>query len=472
MKKATIFIGVVVIALVFGSILMFQNRDTLFATTSTLDGELYQVPVFGYYRCEMDDGIATAPSGAGEYQSFSEEYIACSETGTLTQDCTVNFLLPTKEEASKAFSYLCVYIGDKSIGVPDGAKCTNTYVQYAFTNTANAGQVKSYHISKNQFIFAKYVETNILDDVIGGVASVEKGAYNIDFYPFHIYMYNLFSSSSGYPVTNPDTQDCTWSGDVSKTNEIIEYISGGDLKDDYGAYTIGVDSLRDPGRQVAFTAGFVSVPAAAYTSIGDDQYCVDSKVYDVVTVRTDQGTYKVAEVSTQNYVRTVECCNDADAIRKFGADYFCNEDLEAEQYTGQDISCSAFDPCPMVGYVPGVDQTVYYQECVSGKCVTDSVKVECISNSDCGYGETCNYDPMNPSVSVCKTQTLIDSCGNGVCEASFSETAQTCAEDCDPDYPDDNTLLYIIIGVLAGVVVLVLGGMAFKGPKRPTLKLS
>ena len=92
MKKilfAFIFIGIF-FAIGFG----FYFGLNEYAVTSNLDGEHYEVPVFGYFMCEESDEAIDYPSD--QMIMFGYTTVTCQEAGTLTQDCVVNVQLPDK----------------------------------------------------------------------------------------------------------------------------------------------------------------------------------------------------------------------------------------------------------------------------------------------------------------------------------------------------------------------------------------
>ena len=463
MKK--LYATLIILFVIVGVGLGFYFGAQEFAVTST-DGKYYEVPTFGYLQCQEADFQLNYPSI--DKISFGSTAVTCQQAGTLTQDCSVNVQLPTSKEADKLNAYLLYQIVEQGQPIPDGSRASVYWVKKAGFAGTDAGQLKTITLGSDKVLYMRYIEENLFNAIFNTGNTVNgKTEYDIRYRPFYIYKYDTFSIANGARLQSTD--DCTFDGEFTRANPIVEFISSGELSNDYSSFAIGADSLREPERRVAFVSNFVTVPAGQFTFLNDNEYCYDKNIYQITEVQTTAGTYNVADVGVNTALRTVECCNDADAIAEKGPNFYCDENLEIQEYDSTtELSCSVFNPCPMTGYVPGVDGKVYFQDCIDGQCVTDSIEVECISNSDCSSGY-CDYNAADPSESVCKSYKEIEYCGNGACEASRGEDINSCPKDCDPNLPPEGLPDWALYSILGVALLSVFAALGSSGKKKESI---
>jgi hypothetical protein len=463
MKRSGI-IAIFVVAVIIGAFATLSATGVIEFDTrfSTLDsqGQYISVPTYGYLKCEEGDAGVRSPP-IGQWQKFDSLTITCASVGTLVDECVVTFKMPSRDEVDGLVSVLGYNV------CTIGGTC-NTALGDDWTNQVFAKRVtgRDYNaevnvpITKNQYIYAEYQESGFID-VFVGEDVVNKGRYAVSYTPYFIYRYDVFSQSNGAQVFN--TEDCTNGNNIEEANLIIESVSGGgDLEGDLReSELLNANNLRARGARLTYLSNFVPV-APQYDLFEEDgytKYCYDKKIYRVEQVETAGGTYLVANTGTNAQLENVECCNNGDVP----AGNKC-VDFEIVPLSSGEDSCSALKPCPIIGYQPIAGRQVAFQECVGGTCQTQYEQVACTFDEECSGGY-CNTNPNDPTQNECVTREPIDYCGNGVCELSRLETFDTCAEDCaPPPEPGDNLLLYIVIGVLGGIVVIVLASMALKRP--------
>jgi len=453
MKKNAIIL-IAVIALVVGVFVVLGQMGMLgsatLATTSTT-GNFISVPTYGYLKCEEgDSGVRSPP--IPDWQKFDDIYISCTQVGTLVDDCVVTFKMPSKDEVDKANSFLSYSV------CTIGSDCGGRYTEQVYARKLFIGQdydnEVNVPITKNQYIMAAYRETGILEIgvLFNPSDAVYKGRYAISYTPYFVYRYDVFSQSNGAKVFN--TEDCTNTNNIEEANFIIEDISsGGKLSQQLEtSELLNLNNLRAAGARVPYLSNFVAI-VPQYDLFDEDgytKYCYDKKIYAVEEITTSGGTYLVANTGTNAQLDDVDCCNNGDVP----AGNKC-VDFEIVPLSEGEDTCSALKPCPIIGYQPIAGRQVAYQECVNGQCVTDYIQVECNYDAECSGGY-CNVDTNDPSNNECVTREPQDYCGNGVCEASRNEDSLTCSKDCEPPKPPNNVLLYIIIGIMGGLVLILL----------------
>ena len=78
---------------------------------------------------------------------------------------------------------------------------------------------------------------------------------------------------------------------------------------------------------------------------------MDKKLYDVATIETVGGTYKIVDPQANDYVN-VECCNNLEVPQG----YSCSADHKM-MHVSEDTQCSVFKRCP---YENGIEKLIGY----------------------------------------------------------------------------------------------------------------
>jgi len=465
MKKvgmAIMFIAIFA-AIIFG----FYFGITEFAVTSNIEpqaGTLY-VPQFGYLECRELDSTRSYPTA--DFIDFGYVVVTCQQAGTLTQDCDVRVQLPTKDEVDKLNGYLMVVkaLQDEPI---DDIRPTAYNVKRAGFESQYAGQLITLDLARDEALYMSFREENFFEAVIDTGSNVEKASYQIRYRPFYIFLKDSFRASTGN--YDPDTKDCTFDNEFLRANPIIEIIKGdNEITSDVTNNIENPDVLREPNRVLPYIAARTAVDPTSITLVGNDQFCKDRRIYPILEIETTGGTYFVADESKASVIETVECCDDGDALSISGPGYIC-QDFEVVKKTEDIIEeCTISSDCSLSQAVRGIGKEVFYDECINGICELQSITVECTSDAQCSGGY-CAYDPVEPENSECREDEEVIFCGNGVCELSRGETAQTCPADCDPE--DDDGLSDIVVYSLLGAAVLaVLGALAARRGKEGEISL-
>ena len=409
-------------------------------------GSFISVPAYGALKCELSQTLNRAPSNG--WETVDKATIKCQNTGnTLIQECDVTFKLPSENEIggistiSEGLAYtICTEGSQCSLSNANVVK----YLKHTgIKQSGNFNKEISEHITESQYIIAQYNRVSVL----GNSEKQPLLRYAINFRPYQIVKYDVFSKGNGQPI--PDSFDCAYNGKINELNyAIISATSGLKFQE---ATSTNKASLRARGAVVPYISNFVAIVPQFSLFENGDKYCYDKKIYKVDEVTTPIGTYKVADTNTNAEIGTVKCCNSGDVP----TGYKC-ENFEKVEIKGGE-SCNALNPCPIVGYQPYPNKQVVYQECVSNKCLTKLKTVKCSFDIDCGKGNSCSIDPNNPSNNYCKTFGIIDYCGNGVCDYSLSENAVNCPKDCSQSSSGINlTPLYIILAIFIVAIFMVL----------------
>ena len=327
--------------------------------------------------------------------------ISCNQFGTLVQGCDVVLKTPSKDSYSAFISNAALTYTKCTIG----SSCDRERYGTIFWIRSITGgvtlsnkydyELPSIHLNKGEYLAVAYKEGNIIFNALSPTQDwiKEKGLYKVYYRPFFINNYDIFSSSSFSTV--PETTDCDYNKPFIQKNNIIEYVKGdGDLQKTYDSLSASqkadLISIRDPSKSVAYLSKIVAIIPPAYYQFNGDKswYCTDKKVYQVETVKTDDGyVYKIANVASNKVLKEVECCNSGDVP----VGYFCQNFVKQKLSTSEGQECSSLKQCPIIGYqqVPGKE--VVYQECVSNKCVTNKMAVACNFDAECPTG-TCQID--------------------------------------------------------------------------------
>jgi hypothetical protein len=164
----------------------------------------------------------------------------------------------------------------------------------------------------------------------------------------------------------------------------------------------------------------------------------------------------VANTQTNAAIDEVECCNSGDVP----TGYYCKDFVKTPLSTSSGQECNALLQCPIVGYqaIPG--KKVVYQQCVENKCVNKYMNVKCSYNEECPGGY-CQVDALNPANNECKYISPIDKCGNGVCEPSLGESAQTC-KDCVESSGLSSWLPWAILAA----ALIIAAALIFSRPRK------
>ena len=409
------------------------------------DGSFISVKTYGFLKCGESESIQSYP--ATGFNKFSSLTIDCQQYGSLIQECDVTLKMPAKDDFEGKYSGL-VYRKCTKGTVCNLEDIKPLYATYLWIDQDNnANEEVNIHLSPGQFLRAEYQESSGL---IGAAKTVNKGRYRVTFKPYQISRYDVFSQTNGQVV--PNTIDCTTNGDISELNLIIESVKGGGslgtkLKE---SDILDKNNLRARGATMTYLSNFVAIMPQYDLFEDDTKYCYDKKIYRVEEVETPSGTYKVADTSTNKQIDTVECCNNGDVPQG----YFCQDFKKRPLSTSEGAECSSIKPCPIVGFQAVAGKKVAFQECVSGKCVTDFEDVECNYNEECPGGY-CDRDGNDPSKSKCKYVEPEDYCGNNACEATFGETIDTCPKDCRPGTQADYFWFYLGGAVMLAFIIIL-----------------
>ena len=454
MKTLPYIIGAVVIVLIVSGVFIFQAFSGTI-DTSISPGSFISVPTYGFIRCDQ------ASSGVrSDYTMFSDvPLINCQSAGdTLAQYCTITFKMPSSSEIGSTLSVknsallYTVCTQGQTCALNEGDAATQViYARSLFIDSSHVNEEINVPLVPGQFIKAQYMQSGI----VSSPALVSKGRWSISLTPYNLVKYDVFSQQNG--ATLPNSRDCAYDGAINELNYVIEAVKGNGAlsKTLPTSNAITPQAIRARGARTVYISNFVAIDPQYSLFNNSQNYCYDKKIYAVETVVTPGGSYKVANTNSNAIVSTVDCCNQADVP----TGYTCVNFKKVAISSGQ-TGCSALNPCPVIGYQPIPGRQVVYQTCDSGVCNNHQKTVACNYDEECANGY-CDKNSADPTKNVCKQISPQQYCGNGVCEARYGETAQSCPKDCAAS-GTNYTLWFIIIGVLLVIVIVLSVYLAVK----------
>lgn len=458
--KNGLLIGLAVLVVVFLAFLGFSGRS--FSVVNLPSGSFIGVPTYGYIQCDLSkQGTVTIPSSG--YFQFSSKAFNCNDfTGnTLIQSCDVTLKTPTASEVTYANEVLLYAVCSTPYCDISNQNIIRTS-DIGFKQTANLDKQITVHLLRGQYLVTAYQATPL----IGSTIQKNSGYAKMTYTPYLLYRYDVFSQSNGQMISG--TEDCTNGNQLSESNFLIESVSNPGTNI-LPTTKLDMNNIRSRGAQATFLSNFVAIPAQPSTFDGDTKYCYDKKVYAIETVELSGGmTYKIANTGTNQQLYSVDCCNNGDAVATSGSGYFCNNFKIEKLSSSTGTECSTINPCPIIGYQSLVGKQVASQSCVSGVCKTNYFTVKCNYAVDCPNGY-CDIDSSNPLNNKCVYPSPQNYCGNGVCDASYGETTETCPKDCIKIQPGtDLTFIYITLSALIVIMIMliVVVSRQGKGTKR------
>ena len=211
----------------------------------------------------------------------------------------------------------------------------------------------------------------------GSGYTAQSGAtYYIGWTPYGINRYNVLGGSSSAVSTSSCTYSSTQYDTILSTNA-----------DAVNSYYSGVDDstnqkVLQPEEVRWYVAGYLTSAAPSFTLTykGKDAWCRDTgsggEIYEINTITTNGGTYKIASADWSDYLGSVDCCPG-----ETQGDDVCNDDFEFEQLAGSE--CGLFNSCGSADWTPLNSGTIIKYSCNNGFCESETQEVECASDSDC-----------------------------------------------------------------------------------------
>jgi len=275
------------------------------------------------------------------------------------------------------------------------------------------------NVKPEEFVWVKYEKGGLL-----GLRDSSEANYKIGLVPYGLRVYDVLHSGGStllpndctVPANQESYKDRLISTDSKKVGTEIQ--TNGKLERELGA-----NEIRN------YVTGYVTSPAedkAFFTYKDQDAWCLrggnSGQVFKVNKVVTGSGTYKVASLEYSDLLGNVECC-PGDKKPGFACNdnkkWVSNQPVKADGTT--QVQCSAFNPCQGGSLTPYDKNTLAKYSCVEGKCVLETKKVECASNSDCSDSnqlcDTNTWKCVNANVNL-KGQVIKTQADNSVdCKA-------------------------------------------------------
>lgn len=455
MKKSKKLIwGLIILSAIV--VLIFYNQGFTVPSTALPSGSYISVPTYGALRCEEFPNVDRSPQSG--FTSFDKVTITCKNTGNnLIQRCDVNFKLPSESEIGSKTDVknsCLVYrkcTSGESCNLEFGKKVC---VRELFINKEeNIGDEFTETLNENQFIYAEYQQSS----PFGSVQKVNKGKYAINFKPYKIARYDVFSQSNANYIGG---YDCKIASSTPEVGYAIKSMTSGLSKKLQPSEVLDTLTLQKRGAVLNYISNFVAIVPQYQLFPDGNKYCYDKKIYRVDEVSTTNGVYKVANTNINEVEKTVECCNQGDVPTGYTCKDFKQVKLSTTttKPTTKSAECNALNVCPINSWTSAPNKQMIIQECVGGQCVAKTKNVACSYNEDCPSGN-CIVDKDNPENNKCEFFENTDFCGNGLCEESKGENFQECPKDCNPNLSKSfNYIPILIIGgfLIAAIVIIII----------------
>lgn len=458
MKKLTTILIFSVIVVLLGVSIFASSQLGFFSTTDTgtFDNQATYIGtyVFGTLTCQQSlSGNINVPTTDFNYFSYrTSNAIQCSEAMTLNDGCTATMKMPSKDDLSDVSHAAFIYnICEKGVYCNTETASIVIDLKDLLGSKSTVDSLITVQLTENQYIIGGLnVKDNTFSAWEPSTDNIVGLRYNIR--PYQILREDVFSSAGKTAVSG--SLDCSVNNVRDLQNYLITGLSGnGDIVDEVEVSEyLDINNLRQKGASVSYISNIVPIVPQYDLFENGDKYCTNYKIYEVETIETIGGTYKIANTLSNDIIDTVDCCTDYEAGLGNACVNFEIVPASDEEY------CSFFSPCKYATGSATADGKYITQECIDNVCVTDIITVECNFNSDCGLSGYCSVDASNPKNNECLDIGTLEKCGNGKCEKDFGETYATCSLDCQSSDDESNYTLLIII---ASIVIVVLLGTGY-----------
>lgn len=457
-----VLIGLIVVGALVYSGFNFKNLSTASLTGS---GNYIERPVFKYVKCEAVGSLTNSVYAQLDYAgnggwalkpSVTDQYTINVQAKHPLSLCPVNVIYSvcTSQVESKENC-----LNKYQVKVPVDSTVWDDY-KFVVAITG---------VKPLEYVHLQINGCNKLSD-----SNIK---YQVSFMPYGLREYDVLSGSAN-PI-NPN--DCTdnragqssWNdrllgSDSSKVNSIKNTISVNEKK-------------LQPNEVRWYVSGYLTsaAPSFALTYQGKSAWCrqtgTSAEIYKINTLTLGSGTYRIASADYSDFLGSVKCCPG-----EVSGNQVCQSDFTYKPII--DSTCGGFQACGSPNWVPFAEKTLIKYSCDSstGKCVSQTKKVECANDYDCRTSNNlCDlntYKCVNPNVNLngqkitiapdnsadCKEQggtwkTTSETkktgtfCifGVGLCEQNTITTAY-----CDTS--GTNWLLYIVIAAV--IIILIIFG--------------
>lgn len=342
------------ISLIAGLLTILHLTGTWSLATITGSDQYVERPIFKYVRCDQIDEF-----------SWSRDY-NIGESGS--------WLIPpeTSSYYNARISYPSASFGTQNRLIYSicGSRVHSSDNCQPYKQTMSIGtSAGTYEISSTSG--SKYVWVQFAKFSLFGTNGRAGSTYKIGHQPYVLREFNVLGGSSALLNGGSCKLNVDLSGQIK--SEDIQTISA-------PAGTVySTQNQFKPNEIRWYLAGYVT-SASEGVDLGDGTWCRDvgssGKIYNINTVVTDRGTYKIADPDINSFIRNVECCpNDISGSKR------CTDDFRWEET--ENTECSVFNSCGAVDWQPHGANEVIRFSCVRGKCQSQTRAVECSSKYDC-----------------------------------------------------------------------------------------
>jgi hypothetical protein len=326
-------------------------------------GSYIERPVFKYVKCEATSGF-----------KYSIEFDLAQNGEWLFKPSVAssyNVVFKANSLAAISSNRFLYSVCNSQVNSKDNCRIFNQGID--ITSTGQRTEVTG--IKNNEVVFAQYQKLNPLTFMKWVGQSGAK--YQIGYVPYGLREYDVLSGSSTQltandcetPLTSSSWTDRFLSSDSSKINAKITSRSVN-------------ERVLQPEEVRWYISGYVTSaePSFALTYKGASAWCrttgKTAEIYRINTVTVASGTYKIASPDYSDYLGSVTCCPGQTM-----ADAVCQSDFTWKSIVQSE--CGAFKSCGSADWAPYAEKTLIKYSCVSGKCQSQTKKVDCANDYDC-----------------------------------------------------------------------------------------
>lgn len=339
-------------------------------------GSYVNVPTFGYYECAPATEVVNSPwniistSGSG--------FVTCPSN---SDGCNLKIKVATSSFLSSVFNdYRVVYqICNIQSGVCENQKYLSLGAWQKSTDYATSDPLT---LLKSEKIFIDYQKSFLSI----GWKDIEGAQYNFQYKPFILWRNSVWDQ--GRKEFTTIEQGCNFPASLGNDKLFISTT----LKSAIPSQSSTSTSRLEPYKTRTFVTNFVPISVENYKFVtynNQQAYCSLGNIYQIDTVTTNSGSYKVVNIGVNPLLADLDCC-PGDTQPGYTCQNYKWVKIQVDTSGNTNLECSQFKPCPNSNWEIGGNKILEKYTCVENKCVRQTQDVECTTNANCLNGQTCD----------------------------------------------------------------------------------